>query len=160
MLRADLPVDVAKALGPANLKALSTLESPAVLRTLGLQASDGGPGLAAAAADGVMHAIGTEDSSDEGVDSEDLEYAMDAPCTNCTGRMYDGYCQVSCSLLDALMHGGLLQLCARPVTQSKALTPVCSFNHYWLTSWRGMANSPSSCSTSWSIFIGAMPGTD
>lgn len=93
---ADLPVDdVAKALGPANMKALNALESnPGAMRTLGLSVPGIGPGLAAAAAEGLVHDMGAENSSDEGLDSEDLDYALDAPCTNCTGHVYDGICQV------------------------------------------------------------------
>lgn len=87
---------MAKALGPANLKALESLEGdPAALRTLGLSAAGAGLGMADAAAGGLLpHDMGAEDSSDEGLDSEDLEYALDEPCTNCTGNMYDGVCQV------------------------------------------------------------------
>ena len=78
------------------MKALEALEGdPAALRTLGLPPSGAAPGLAEAAAGGlVQHDMGAEDSSDEGLDSEDLDYALDEPCTNCTGNMYDGVCQV------------------------------------------------------------------
>ena len=84
---------MAKALGPVNMKALESLESdPAALRTLGLPPPGGALGLAEAA--GRQHDMGAEDSSDEALDSEDLDYALDEPCTNCTGNMYDGVCQV------------------------------------------------------------------
>ena len=87
---------MAKALGPVNMKALESLESdPAALRTLGLPPPGAAMGLAEATAGGlVQHDMGAEDSSDEGLDSEDLDYALDEPCTNCTGNMYDGVCQV------------------------------------------------------------------
>ena len=88
--------DVAKALGPANMKALESLErDPAALRTLGLPPAGVPPGLGETVAGGLApHDMGAEDSSDEGLDSEDLDYTLDEPCTNCTGNMYDGVCQV------------------------------------------------------------------
>ena len=97
---ADLPVDVAKALGPENLnlRAVAALShDSAVLRTLGLQPPDGGSGLAAAAADGAALGMAAEDNSDEELDSEDLDYTLDASCTNCTGHTFDGFCQASTS---------------------------------------------------------------
>ena len=92
---------MAKALGPANMKALEALEgNPAALRTLGLPAPGAAPSLGATAAGGLaQHGMGAEDSSDEGLDSEDLDYALDEPCTNCTGTMYDGVCQVRAVIL-------------------------------------------------------------
>ena len=90
---ADFPTAVAKALGPANMKAVSALEpDPATLRALGLPTPDAGPGWANA--DRMAHGMGAGDSSDEGADSEDLDYSLDAPCTNCTGTVHDGICQV------------------------------------------------------------------
>ena len=97
---ADLPVDVAKALGPENLnlRAVAALSHDAsVLRTLGLPPPDGDSGLAVAAASAAGLGMAAGDNSDEELDSEDLDYAVDASCTNCTGHTFDGFCQVSAS---------------------------------------------------------------
>ncbi|CAK0772037.1 hypothetical protein CVIRNUC_003922 [Coccomyxa viridis] len=92
----NLPVDVAKALGPENLnlRAVAALSHDAsVLRTLGLPPPDGDSGLAVAAASAAGLGMAAGDNSDEELDSEDLDYALDASCTNCTGHTFDGFCQ-------------------------------------------------------------------
>ena len=122
-LPADLQADdVAKALGPVNMKALESLEGdPAALRTLGLSAAGAAPGMAEAAAGGLRsHDMGAEDSSDEGLDSEDLEYTLDEPCTNCTGNMYDGVCQVGCPCLTSETREMLLDAFRQPRAASCA----------------------------------------
>ena len=106
-------MDVAKALGPENLnlRAVAALShDAAVLRTLGLPPPDGnsglaGPGPAAASAAGL--GMAAEDASDEELDSEDLDYALDASCTNCTGHTLDGFCQVSASATQPQGHCAL-----------------------------------------------------
>ena len=102
---------MAKALGPANMKALESLErDPAALRMLGLPPAGVPPGLSEAAAGGLApHDMAAEDSSDEGLDSEDLDYALNEPCTNCTGNMYDGVCQVTSQTLCLRTKQGLVR---------------------------------------------------
>ena len=61
--------------------------------------------VAAASAAGLGMAAG--DASDEELDSEDLDYALDASCTNCTGHTFDGFCQVSASATQPQGHCAL-----------------------------------------------------